>query len=194
MTTDEQWRVIHALENPEIGKKTAMELFDQHKQSSSAILVSELIDVLSKKDILNEDIFDYLISQLHKTHYLIKLSVLNYFFVDWLNFSKDQKEAVLQEVKKVIRERNFLIVKNQALMDLSYYDVNNRTFFLEKLISSMVKTSDYRSHVRIYKNYLVDKDCFTFIDGEILATMVKITEARKFGKAVTEVLSAVKGG
>ncbi|MES2589834.1 MAG: hypothetical protein V4622_12715 [Bacteroidota bacterium] len=183
------WELIHYLEEFEFldfkSEEELLNLFEGNKNTKNELLISEIIDCLSINEVFHENVKLFVFDSLkNKTHYLVKLSCLGYLFNNSNSFGKDE---IINLLNSCLSKRNLLLVKNQIILNLIYLDTNNFSYYFEQLLSSLRKTIDYRSHIRLYnllttcKNENVTKDK--------LMQMVEITKQFNFGKSVQSIIN-----
>lgn len=189
------WTLIHYLEDFQITEKSKelelKRIFLNNIDNNNHLVVGEIIDCLSSNHILDKSILDFLLKELSgKTHYTLKLSVFDFFLANERLLAPDDKERVILATKEVLKNRNFRITTNQALINLIYFCHDDKAFYLNRLLESLKITNDYRSHVRTYNSLMI----FSFPDiitNKDLKEMTSITKEKKFGNSVDSILSEV---
>ena len=152
-------------------------------------LIAELATRLQIKDSRLFDKYKkYLLSP---NEWFFKLCILSYFRDTYELYKKDKKinYSFLKQI--LISKYDRLIVKNQVLIDLMIFYPKEKKMYIQMLLKNLSKTTDYRSFIRTFNNlmnYNLSKD---FSNDDILK-IIKITEDKNLGKAVTEKLLEFK--
>lgn len=155
-------------------------------------LSSILIDLASELRINDFDLFNTYFNYLFESkHYLIKLSVLDFQIETYDLYYEKSKEAYLKLEELLNRKNERLLVKNQVLLNLMIYCKENRLKYLSQLINNLKRTSDYRSHLRVY-NTFINYDYFNFITPDFLEQLFRISERKSLGKSVSNKIRELK--
>ena len=71
------------------------------------------------------------------------------------------------------------------------YRKENRLKYQILLIENLKRTSDYRSHLRVYNTFMT-YDFFNFITYDYVTKIISISEKWSFGEAVSDKIIEVK--
>ena len=117
--------------------------------------LSLVVDLASDLQINDDDLFkkyfDYLFDSVH---YLLKLSVLD-FQLETYHLYYPRKKSLFIKLEELLNKKNErLIIKNQILLNLMLYRKENRLRYQIILIENLKRTSDYRSHLRVYNTFM----------------------------------------
>lgn len=149
-------------------------------------LLSLLVDLASDLQINDDKLFkryfDYLFNSVH---YLLKLSVLD-FQLETYHLYYPKKKSLFIQLERILKKRNErLIVKNQILLNLMVYKKENQLRYQIELLDNLERTSDYRSHLRVY-NAFMNYSFFDFITKDYISRIISVTEKWNFGRSVTD--------
>jgi len=120
----------------------------------------------------------------------LKLAILDYIDNMYYYENIDYSSVKVLLNKKYDR----LIVKNQALLTMIILEPQNINNYFFELKKNLIKTSDYRSHIRIY-NIIVDYDFYNHFNSILsIEELIGITESKEFSssRSVQEALNRVK--
>lgn len=148
-----------------------------------------LIDLTNDELIIDYNLLNvYLSDFLSSKNYLIKLSVL-----DYISATKNlYKEALIPIDYSFIEhlannKKDKFVVRNQALLILITAFPNKKEEYISQLKSNLKKTTDYRTHLRLYSN-LPTKN----ISKNHIIDFIKISEAEDLGYAVELRIEEIK--
>lgn len=154
--------------------------------------LSLVVDLASDLQINDDDLFkkyfDYLFDSVH---YLLKLSVLD-FQLETYHLHYPRKKSLFIKLEELLNKKNErLIIKNQILLNLMLYRKENRLRYQMILIENLKRTSDYRSHLRVYNTFMT-YDSFDFITYDYVTKIISVSEKWSFGKSVSDKIIEIK--
>lgn len=160
--------------------------------SNNNWFLSLIVDLASDLQIKDDKLFKRYFEYLFKpVHYLLKLSILD-FQLDTYHLYYPQKGELLIKLEEVLeRKYERLIVRNQILLNLMVYHKEKRLIYQMQLIDNLAKTSDYRSHLRVYNTFM-NYSFFDFITSDYISQIIPVTEKWKFGRSVTDKIIEAK--
>jgi hypothetical protein len=159
------------------------------KNIKDQMYLSDLIDLAGLLNIYDEELriryYDYFFN---KQHYLVKLAVLDYF-------KYCQKELLPvsyeSDLTLFVKNRNYLILKAQALYNLISFDPIEAKVYLEQLIELLMQCHDWRVFHRILMNIKYVK-----IEDGIKQTLFRqialLSKEKDLGKGVETLIRTIE--
>ncbi|AXP80304.1 hypothetical protein CJ739_1213 [Mariniflexile rhizosphaerae] len=153
---------------------------------------SILIELASEIRVDDLELFNTYFKFLFESkHYFIKLSVLD-FQIETYDIYYDKFKNTYHKLEEILDKKNErLIVKNQILLNLMIYSKEKRLKYLYQLLDNLKRTSDYRSHLRVY-NTFINYNYYNFITPDFLEQLFSISEKKRLGKSVSEKIRELK--
>ncbi len=184
----EDYDVVNDLEN----RPYFLRFIKNNSNSKDYWFSSILIDLASELRINDLNLFNTYFNYLFESkHYHIKLSVLDFQIETYDLYYEESKEAYLKLEELLNKKNERLLVKNQVLLNLMIYCKENRLKYLSQLINNLKRTSDYRSHLRVY-NTFINYDYYNFITPDFLEQLFSISERKSLGKSVSNKIRELK--
>lgn len=148
-----------------------------------------IIELFEELGIFNEHTISKFSKILNQSnHYLIKLTVLDTF--QSIGKGKCNIADLKQACLKLIRsKKDRLIVRVQAILITKYFRWSNEELD-NLLISYVVRSNDYRLHLRLFE-FLLDVRIDLF-DEIILNRLVQISKEKDLGKALEKKLYEIE--
>ncbi len=141
-----------------------------------------IIDLADKLCIVNNKLYHRYLQYLsYKSHYLFKLSILDYFINNSSFYKEIYHSEDFDEIYKMKSVR--YIVKNQIVINNLVFFPENKSVYIKELLRNMNQTTDYRSHIRVY-NYIMNFELEEMFNEKDLKDLIKISLSKKFGRAV----------
>lgn len=180
LTTVEQINFLENLEN--IKDYELKKILNFTLQSKNIDLLIESIDLANDYKLANESLLRWTIELFNVNRsYLLKLTILDYLLLYKKRIYKDSNEYEILKRNLIIR--NHKIVKIQIIINLIYYNPDDKNIFFPILLKLLKTCLVYQAHIRLYSNLENKKIASMFDKGELLL-FIKITESKNFGRAV----------
>lgn len=141
-----------------------------------------IIDLADRLSVVDKTLYSkYCRYLLYKSHYLFKISILDYFSNNYSFYNEIYKSEDIELLYNVKSTK--YIVKNQIIINNLIFFPQNKDIYSEELLKNMKKTNDYRSHIRVF-NYIMNFELDKILCEKELKNLIQITSSKKFGRAV----------
>jgi hypothetical protein len=141
-----------------------------------------IIDLSDRLNIIDNNLYNKYLKYLSfKTHYLFKLSILDYFINNYSFYKKIYRFEDFKTLYNMKSTRH--IVKNQIVINNLVFFPKNKDIYIKELLINMKKTTDYRSHIRVF-NYIMNFELDKTFSEKKLNDLINISSSKKLGRAV----------
>ncbi|MDR2955002.1 MAG: hypothetical protein LBV43_07970 [Prevotella sp.] len=158
------------------------------KESSNDWYLIALIGLAVKLQIKDKGLVErYLKYLIEPNSYYLKLSVLDYI-TDTKEIFKDYN-IDYRAVRQIINNKHDrLIVRNQALLNLIQLYPLEKDDFMRILKKNLSKTTDYRSHIRIFNN-IMETSVRNYLPVAYIKDLMRISESMNLGRGTIDAIN-----
>jgi len=161
------------------------------KESPNDWYLIALIDLAGKLQVKDKELYErYLNYLIEPNNYYLKLTVLDYI-IDAKEIFKNYN-IDYTPVRQILNNKyDRRIVKNQALLNLIQLYPLEKDGFMEELKKKLPKTSDYRSHIRIFNN-IIHTSVKNYLPDSYIKDLIKISESMDLGRGTMDAINRLK--
>lgn len=151
-----------------------------------SLYLSDLIDLANKLDFFDELLFLDVLKLFSFNALVVKLSVIAYIESKFLY--ENNRKGLEKIFLLLLQQRLRKIVRNDILLSLVEYAIDNNDLYLNMLLSSLKGTKDWRS---IYKtlNGLDGRDIEIGVRKKIVDTISVLHKKNNYGEGVEKLIS-----
>ncbi|MFV0417583.1 MAG: hypothetical protein ACK5KT_02465 [Dysgonomonas sp.] len=161
------------------------------KESSNDWYLIALMDLAVRLQVRDKGLLDrYLKYLIEPNSYYLKLAVLDYI-TDTKEMFKDYNIDYTSVRQIVNNKHDRLIVRNQALLNLIQLYPLEKDGFMGALKENLQKTSDYRSHIRIFNN-IMETSVRNYLPVAYIKDLMRISGSMNLGRGVIDVINRLK--
>lgn len=151
-----------------------------------SLYLSDLIDLANKLDFFDELLFLDVLKLFSFNALVVKLSVIAYIESKFLY--ENNRKGLEKIFLLLLQQRLRKIVRNDILLSLVEYAIDNNDLYLNMLLSSLKGTKDWRS---IYKtlNGLDGRDIEIGVRKKIVDTISVLHKKNSYGEGIEKLIS-----